>query len=407
VTDRGPAADPGLACPFVAFEDDRDSRSTRPDHRHRCFAELRPAPRAMAHQEAYCLSAGFAACPTFLDWARREAARAQDAPPAVIGRDAPSPATGAGAAGIAAAGLASAPEVGPSEGPGAAGQDIWAGGSGQRGREWASPPPWSSETASPNAAGSDLPEDGAPDELGEPSAPPPAFLADLDQPSGPSAGAAAAAGASAASASRSRPPRPPVDLDDELEAGSTSGAGDDDAWDRPPTRTGAPPPAATRRRPPADPEAPSWERPRRFEAYPTLRTRRGMSGVSPILLGIGGLAIAALALFFLPSFLLGLGGGSSNATPTPSSSAGDASPSAGASATIDASPTPLVYVVKSGDTMSKIAKANGVTLDELIAANKDTVKDPNKLQIGQEIIIPTSPPAASPAASPESPSPSP
>ncbi len=34
------------ACPFVAFGDDRDGRSTSPDHRHRCFAESPPAPRA-------------------------------------------------------------------------------------------------------------------------------------------------------------------------------------------------------------------------------------------------------------------------------------------------------------------------------------------------------------------------
>ena len=31
------------ACPFVAFGDDRDGRSTSPDHRHRCFAESPPA----------------------------------------------------------------------------------------------------------------------------------------------------------------------------------------------------------------------------------------------------------------------------------------------------------------------------------------------------------------------------
>ena len=68
------------ACPFVAFEDDRDARATAPDHRHRCFAEPRPAPRALAHQEAYCLSSAFPVCPTFQDWARREAAAARPAP---------------------------------------------------------------------------------------------------------------------------------------------------------------------------------------------------------------------------------------------------------------------------------------------------------------------------------------
>jgi hypothetical protein len=78
MTDRGvPTTDGSSACPFVAFEDDRDERADRPDHRHRCFAEAVPAPRALAHQEAYCLSSAFPVCPTFQDWARREAAQAR------------------------------------------------------------------------------------------------------------------------------------------------------------------------------------------------------------------------------------------------------------------------------------------------------------------------------------------
>lgn len=62
------------ACPFLAFEDDRDHRSSKPDYRHRCFASPEPEPRATPHQEHYCLSADFARCPVFLDWARQEAA---------------------------------------------------------------------------------------------------------------------------------------------------------------------------------------------------------------------------------------------------------------------------------------------------------------------------------------------
>ena len=62
------------ACPFVAFEDDRDHRADAPDYRHRCFAAAEPEPRAIPHQERYCLSAAFAECPIFLDWARQEAA---------------------------------------------------------------------------------------------------------------------------------------------------------------------------------------------------------------------------------------------------------------------------------------------------------------------------------------------
>ena len=78
MTERGlPAVGSAPACPFVAFEDDRDTRSTSPDHRHRCYAEPVPAPRAAAHQEAYCLSSAFPVCPTFQDWARREAAHAR------------------------------------------------------------------------------------------------------------------------------------------------------------------------------------------------------------------------------------------------------------------------------------------------------------------------------------------
>ena len=78
MTDRGlPSVDGPPACPFIAFEDERDERASSPDHRHRCYAEVQPAPRALAHQEAYCLSSAFPVCPTFQDWARREAAQAR------------------------------------------------------------------------------------------------------------------------------------------------------------------------------------------------------------------------------------------------------------------------------------------------------------------------------------------
>ncbi|MFL5776776.1 MAG: hypothetical protein ACJ76W_10930, partial [Chloroflexota bacterium] len=76
MSDRGvPIADGAHACPFVAFDDERDERSSVPDHRHRCYADTPPAPRALAHQEAYCLSTAFPVCPVFQDWARRESAR--------------------------------------------------------------------------------------------------------------------------------------------------------------------------------------------------------------------------------------------------------------------------------------------------------------------------------------------
>jgi LysM repeat protein len=56
-------------------------------------------------------------------------------------------------------------------------------------------------------------------------------------------------------------------------------------------------------------------------------------------------------------------------------------------------PTPLsapaggeVYTVKSGDTLVRIAEEFGLTVDEIIAAN--TLDDPDRLDVGQEIIIP-------------------
>ena len=83
MTERGlPIAGGAPACPFVAFESDMSSRSSAPDHDHRCYAEPTPGSRAHAHQDAYCLSSAFPVCPTFQDWARREAAATRAAPAA-------------------------------------------------------------------------------------------------------------------------------------------------------------------------------------------------------------------------------------------------------------------------------------------------------------------------------------
>ncbi|MEW6624219.1 MAG: M23 family metallopeptidase [Bacillota bacterium] len=46
----------------------------------------------------------------------------------------------------------------------------------------------------------------------------------------------------------------------------------------------------------------------------------------------------------------------------------------------------LVYVVQRGDTLTHIAKKFGVTLEQMVTANK--IKNPNLLAIGQELIIP-------------------
>jgi LysM repeat protein len=62
------------ACPFLAFDDDRDHRADYADSRHRCYAAAEPEPLDPSHQERFCLSVAFAACPVFLEWARAEAA---------------------------------------------------------------------------------------------------------------------------------------------------------------------------------------------------------------------------------------------------------------------------------------------------------------------------------------------
>ena len=150
---------------------------------------------------------------------------------------------------------------------------------------------------------------------------------------------------------------------------------------------GAQPPS---RPPNRDPHgAPSWEKPKRYEAYPTIKARPAIPGLPRLGVMAAALGIAALALFFLPSILDlfgGIGGGPGPATgrrhPVQRSNRSAPSP------TVPPAPTPKVYIVKSGDTMSKIAKRFDLSIDDLIAANKDTIKDPDKISIGDTVIIP-------------------
>ena len=81
MTDRGLPGVEGLSGLPVhrASRTSATSVRDRPDHRHRCYAGGPAGARALAHQEAYCLSSAFPVCPTFQDWARREAAQARSA----------------------------------------------------------------------------------------------------------------------------------------------------------------------------------------------------------------------------------------------------------------------------------------------------------------------------------------
>jgi LysM repeat protein len=105
------------------------------------------------------------------------------------------------------------------------------------------------------------------------------------------------------------------------------------------------------------------------------------------------LAIAALALFFLPALLGVGGGGGGGASPSPSASGSGAVSSGEPSPATPAAPTQQVYVVKAGDTMSKIAKQFGLTSEELCNANKGTIKNCDKIKIGDQLTIPAAAPS--------------
>jgi hypothetical protein len=405
------------ACPFVAFGDDREGRSTSPDHRHRCFAESPPAPRALAHQEAYCLSSAFPVCPTFQDWARREAAHARGS-----GDRAETAPSAAPIAGVVASAAGDAdpsgardpiPDDDPSRGDGGP-SDL----SVRRNppRDWAAPPPWATGAGATAAGGrrsagdpdgSDLLSGrsvegrglagSAADRLA--GGPPPSSPVARGASTGAAAVPAVAAAAWSASA-----------------AGSTSAAADEElaglVQGRPPAMTftrpeteNLPLPARTGRRPAVSSTrpsgetipGPSWERMRRYEAYPTIRSRAGLPGVPRIAVLGGALAIAALALFMLPA-LLGIGGGTSTGSPSP----GASGPVVTLVPTITPVPLPTqqTYVIKKGDTLSKVANAFGITLAELLAANP-AIKNPNVVALGQQIVIPApSGGAVSPSRSP-------
>jgi LysM repeat protein len=105
------------------------------------------------------------------------------------------------------------------------------------------------------------------------------------------------------------------------------------------------------------------------------------------------LAIAALALFFLPALLGVGGGGGGGGSASPSPSGSGAVSSVEPSPTTAPVPTQQTYVVKAGDTMSKIAKQFGVTSEQLCNANKGTIKNCDKIAIGDQLVIPAAAPS--------------
>jgi hypothetical protein len=442
-------------CPFVAFDDDRDYRSGVPDHRHRCFAESPAATRALAHQAAYCLSLSFPSCPTFIDWARREAAPPKDEPARTLRDTGSTPRT------------VERPGDGVSRS--AAPSDLPATSQRPRRGDWTAPPPWAPDPSAGDATGGRTvparepsPVDDAP--VGDTTP----DDDDVDPNPGLGAWSGSALGGLAPSRDPARDAAPaPVDLPPDADRGVRTGqpgpgapaflagrpprsnpAGavpsvplepesgrDSPRGDRSRHAAADPAPGGPARRPMparpddrdrpidrsrdrpidrgsdrtgADPSAPSWERPRRFEAYPSLKSSgsRVAALPRPVLYGLIVLVVG-LALFATPFLLRGItGDGGAAATPTPAASASPGA-SASASATPVPSPSPTIYVVKSGDLLSRIARKFGITVDQIVKANPQ-IKNPDRLAIGDQLVIP---PAVAPAITDSSittaPSPSP
>ncbi|MCJ7711246.1 MAG: LysM peptidoglycan-binding domain-containing protein [Chloroflexi bacterium] len=393
MTDRGlPIVNGAPACPFVAFEDDRDGRALAPDHRHRCFAESKPAPRALAHQEAYCLASAFPVCPTFQDWARREAAAARSGSadsspprediPAVTPVSTPLPPRDREPR--SSPGTEVPPPLPPRRNPQ---------------RDWAAPPPWSADEPERDPGGD-------PSHYAPPAAAPAAAAAGAAAWGADSRGLAGSAADRLAGPDPDKPaasgqsgyaPLPPDVLDDAPGVADVHLDADPDELGTP-RRASRRAPAPGRReqvsRPPAqDPSemfGPAWEKPQRYEAYPSLRTRVGLpsfgGGISRLGVAVLALVFAAVGLFFVGPMLLGIGNdGGGGAAATPRATVAAATPSA--APTLAPAPTPQVYVVAKGDTMSKIAKKFGVTVEEILAANPQ-VQNANKIDIGDELTIP-------------------
>jgi len=420
MSERGlPSADASPACPFVAFEDDRDERADRPDHRHRCYAEPEPAPRALAHQEAYCLSSAFPVCPVFQEWARRESARARAADESAAEPPPSATVTPGGRADEWAE---------PQRRPAAADDDEPIESTPRRNppRDWAAPPPWASGAGGPgpgagagfgaSRAGSTRPpvppeplDDGTPREargLAGSAADRLAGGRPGDVPSTAPDPDLASLVAGSAAAHRAAAPTPDERMAAERAAARTA---EDAVYARQtgdfpsPTRTGRRPavsstrgPAPERERPRAPQrehvqshEGPSWERERRNEAYPQIKSRVGLPALPRVVVLALALAVAAVGLFFLPA-LIGIGGGDAKPSATPSASV--APSSATPEPTPTPAPTPQTYTIAQGDTLSKIAKEFGLTLEQLLEANKDTIENANLISVGDVIIIPIPPP---------------
>ena len=99
------------------------------------------------------------------------------------------------------------------------------------------------------------------------------------------------------------------------------------------------------------------------------------------------LLLVGLLFFSLPTIIKGFGGfiGAVTASPTPTI---DPNPTPTPTPTPPPTPAPIVHIVKSGETLSQISTQYQVSVAAILGANP-TVKDPNSIAVGQELIIPS------------------
>ncbi len=386
------------ACPFVALEGDRDGRSEAPDPRHRCYAVPTPEPRALAHQEAFCVSPNFPGCPIFQDWAARAAARPVSAVAAT------SAATEQ--LGVFDAPVSASPVV----------DDLLPVDPVGVGAEPVAVEPEAAEPAAVTPAGARFDDDvevqpqlsfaqvevppadeAAPDEDdGIPDVPP--FLAGRT-----STDAAAVSPSEMPTAPATEPRRvavtEPVNRQVEIPP--------------PAPRSSTPRPVPSEKVTRED-VVPSWGIDDRYGAQPDPdppEDRYGgwLTAVAVVAI----LALGVAGVIFLPGILAG--GPERSPTPAPSSFPSLAPTGTAAIATpTDAQPTltttpaptgptaeptvdatPRLYRIRAGDSLARIARRFDLTVSDILAANPD-IANPNQIQVGQLIVIPQPPPTAAP-----------
>jgi len=131
--------------------------------------------------------------------------------------------------------------------------------------------------------------------------------------------------------------------------------------------------------------------------------RRGVAPAAWVLL-VGHLALAGCGRLIQPPTATAVAGVTAVPTDTPRPTATrratftpvPATPSD--TPTPTATATPVIYVIKKGDTLLPIARQFGVAVEEIQEANGIT--DPRRLSIGQEIIIPAPPAEGGPTVVP-------